>query len=154
MANTRYQLYMTGTTLLSRLGLNQHHLIPVNMRMTAVNSSSVDIISTVILWISRSAPFNIEHLTHQIVYFTPSTDKLFLSKQACITLEMTSINLPTIGENHENMCTPMDTILATMTNTPSEQAQITCNCPQCQTPYPAPTSLPFPASEEKWDCLD
>ncbi|CAE1309707.1 unnamed protein product [Acanthosepion pharaonis] len=68
----------------------------VNMKMTAVNSSSVQIPGALILRISGSALFNIKHQTRQIFYFTFSTDKLFVSKQICDAHGITS---PTSGEN-------------------------------------------------------
>lgn len=64
--------------------------------MTAVNSSSVKITGALILGISGSALFNIMYQTHQIFYFTFSTDKLFVSKYICVAQ---GITFPTIGEN-------------------------------------------------------
>lgn len=65
MADTGCQSCLSGTILLSKLGLNRNHLILVNMKMTGVNSRSVYIIGALILWILGSAPLNIEHQTHK-----------------------------------------------------------------------------------------
>lgn len=40
--------------------------------------------------------------TRQIVYVTDTSDKLFISKQACIALGMISINFSMIGEANGN----------------------------------------------------
>ncbi|GFO26058.1 RNA helicase [Plakobranchus ocellatus] len=86
--------------------------------------------------------------TRQMVYFTTATDRMFLSKQACIALGMIPPSFPTIGETSSANCVPA----APPTETQTPQ----CNCPRRRSPPPPPTSLPFAATEgnrerlEKW----
>uniref|UniRef100_A0A0L8GNU8 Uncharacterized protein n=1 Tax=Octopus bimaculoides TaxID=37653 RepID=A0A0L8GNU8_OCTBM len=117
------------------------------MKMTAANSSSIDIISALILGISGTAPSSAKCMTCQIVYINPSIDKLFLSKQACVTLRMIPPHSPMIGESCGNVGIPLETSLATKT-------QNVCGCSLRQIPSPPPTSLLFPATEENCGCLE
>ena len=137
MADTGCQSCLAGTKLLPKLGLGRHHLIPVTMKMTAANNRGISIASTFVLRISGTSPSREAIETRQIVYFTDSSDRLFLSKQACVALGVISHRFPTIGEAHKPSSTRVD-----FCNTH------TCECPRRQTPPPSPTSLPFPATEE------
>ncbi|RUS74671.1 hypothetical protein EGW08_017577 [Elysia chlorotica] len=148
MADTGCQSCLAGLKLLSRMGLGQRDLLPVNMKMTAANSGAIDIIGALPLRISGTSPTNTKLETFQMVYFTSATDKLFLSKQACIALGMISPSFPTIGETNTLHSTDSEI----NPNTPvTEQV---CKCPRRQPPPPCPTTLPFPATEENVDELE
>uniref|UniRef100_A0A0L8HIR9 Reverse transcriptase RNase H-like domain-containing protein n=1 Tax=Octopus bimaculoides TaxID=37653 RepID=A0A0L8HIR9_OCTBM len=84
MADTGCQSCLAEASLQSKLGLDQCHLMPVNMTMTAANSSPIDIIGALTLRISGTAPSSLKCTTRQIIYTTPSTDKLFLFHY-CVT---------------------------------------------------------------------
>ncbi len=94
MADTGCQSCLAGTKLLSKLGLERKHLIPVTMKMTAANNRSIGIAGALVLRISGTSPSGETLGTRQIVYFTDSTDRLFLSKQACVALGMISHRFP------------------------------------------------------------
>uniref|UniRef100_A0A0L8IH52 Reverse transcriptase RNase H-like domain-containing protein n=1 Tax=Octopus bimaculoides TaxID=37653 RepID=A0A0L8IH52_OCTBM len=115
------------------------------MKMTVANNIPIDIIDALILRISETAPSSAKCTTCQIVYITPSSDKISLSKQACVTLRMISPYFPMIGESCGNVGTPLESSPATVT-------QNVCSCPLRQTP--SPTSPPFPATEENRGCLE
>ena len=67
------------------------------MKITAANNRRIDISGA---WLSASPvpPVWRDTRDRQIVYFTDSSDRLFLSKQACIALGMIFHRFPTIGE--------------------------------------------------------
>ena len=144
MADTGCQSCLAGTVLLTKLGLDRRHLLPVKMRMTAANRGAIDIIGALALRISGTSPSNTTLETHQLVYFTTSTDRMFLSKQACIALGMIPPSFPTIGE----------TDTANTTEDATSSGLHTCGCPRRQPPPPPPTSLPFPATEENREHLE
>lgn len=141
MADTGCQSCLAGTKLLIKLGLSEQNLRPVTMAMTAANCSPINIVGALTLRISGTSPSNKTHQTRQLVYFTPSTDRLFLSKQACVALGMLPPHFPTIGESREDACA---------TNTPNRL----CDCPQRTQPPPLPTILPLPATEENRERLE
>ncbi|GFO17400.1 enzymatic polyprotein [Plakobranchus ocellatus] len=84
--------------------------------------------------------------TRQMVYFTTATDRMFLSKQACIALGMIPPSFPTIGETGSANCVP--DAPPTETQTPQ------CKCPRRRSPPPPPTSLPFAATEDNRERLE
>ena len=143
MADTGCQSCLAGTALLTKMGLNRRHLLPVNMKMTAANRGKIDIIGALALRISGTSPSKKLLETHQMVYFTTSTDRLFLSKQACIALGMIPSSFPTIG----------GTSINTAGDSPSPDT-LACNCPRRQPPPPPPTSLPFPATDKNRERLE
>ena len=96
------------------------------------------------LRISGTSPSGETLETRQIMYFTDSSDRLFLSKQACVALGMISHRFPTIGEEAQPC---LHHILCHTCITP------TCECPRRQVP-PPPPSLPFPATEENGDKME
>ena len=67
--------------------------------------------------------------TQQIVYITDSCSKIFLSREACVTLGIISSSFPTIGE---------------ATNGIDDGAL--CCCPQRELPPPLPEKLPSTAT--------
>ena len=90
MADTGCQSCLSGVDLLRKLHLNNSDLHPVSMSMTAANDKRINIIGALPLRITGISPSGISHTTRQIVYFTDSTNKLFLSKQACESLGIIS----------------------------------------------------------------
>ena len=142
MADTGCQSCLAGTALLTKLGLDR--LLPVNMRMTAANRGAIDIIGALALGISGTSKTTLK--THQMVYFTASTDRMFLSKQACIALRMIPSSFPTIGGTN-TFNTTKDAVSS------NSQTQI-CGCPCRQCPLPPPTFLPVPATEENRERLE
>ena len=146
MADTGCQSCLAGTALLTKLGLDRRHLLPVNMKMTAANRGAIDIIGALALRISGTSPSKTTLETHQMVYYTSSTDRMFLSKQASIALWMIPPSFPTIG----GTITPNTTKDAVPSNSQTQN----CGCPHRQCPPPPPTSLPIGATEEKRECLE
>ena len=146
MADTGCQSCLAGTALLTKLGLDRRHLLPVNMRMTAENRGAIDIIGALALRISGTSPSKTTLETHQMVYFTSSTDRMFLSKRACIALGMIPPNFPTIGGT--------DTSNITKDAVSSNSQTQNCGCPRRQCPPPPPTSLPVPTTEENRERLE
>ena len=138
MADTGCQSCLAGLGLLTKMGLDKRHLLPVTMKMTAANHGAIDIIGALALQISGTSPDNKKLQTRQVVYFTTATDRMFLSKQACISLGIIPSSFPTIGESSATN---------SATDTP-------CNCPQRQLPPPPPTTLPFPPTEDNRDNLE
>lgn len=146
MADTGCQSCLAGTKLLSKLGLTKRDLIPVKMKMTAANERKIDICGALALRISGTSPSGQTHETRQIVYFTDSSDRLFLSKQACMALGMITSNFPTIGEAFA--------LHSPTSSTPDQSQMPMCDCPRRQMPPTRPTSLPFPATEENRERLE
>ena len=146
MADTGCQSCLAGTALLTKLGLDRRHLLPVNMKMTAANRGAIDFIGALAFRISGTSPSKTTLETHQMVYFTSSTDRMFLSKQACIALVMIPPSFPTIGGT--------DTSNTTKDAVSSNSQTQNCRCPRRQCPPPPPTSLPIPATEENRERLE
>lgn len=149
-ADTGCQSCLAGVTLLPKLGLQACHLIPTKMRMTAANSNGIKILGALPLRISGISPTGDHCITHQIVYFTDSTDRCFLSKQACMALGIIPATFPTLGAAGSSS----DIVGSTASDTTSFTSHPSCECPRRQTPPPRPTSLPFPATEENRERLE
>ena len=154
MADTGCQSCLAGTVLLSKLGLNKKHLIPVTMKMNAANNCRIDIAGALVLRISGTSPSGEALETRQIVYFTDSSNRLFLSKQACVALGMISTRFPTIGEAAGPDGASVASSATSLTPTPATCLTPTCGCPRRQAPPSPPTAPPFPATEENREKLE
>ena len=138
LPDTGCQSCLSGSNLLKVLHLNKSNLIPVRMKMNAANEKGINILGALPLRISGTSPTGSTHTTRQLVYFSDSTDRMFLSKQACSSLGIISKNFPTVGE-----------ALVTTDMQPSEiPTARDCQCPSREPPPALPTTLPFPATEE------
>ena len=144
MADTGCQSCLAGTALLGKLGLQKQDLLPVSMKMTTASNNGIDIAGALVLRLCGDTPSGDTLSTRQIVYFTDSTDRLFLSKQACVALQIIPTSFPTIGEAppHESQCST------------SSQPPGPCDCPRREMPPHKPASLPFPATAENRSKLE
>ena len=154
MADTGCQSCLAGTKLLVKLGVGRQHLIPVTMKMTAANNRGIDIVGALILRLTGKTPSGETLTTRQVVYFTESSDRLFLSKQACIALGVISDSFPTIGEVLPPDGSRVESSAAAPPTKPEPRPTRECDCPQRQVPPPKPTSLPYPATEENREKLE
>lgn len=146
LADTGCQSCLADVSLLRKLGLQDGHLIPVSMQMTAANKQGIKILGALVLRISGTTKSGGTLQTRQIVYFTDSSDRLFLSKQACIALGIISKDFPTIGEVRKPHADGIDS--SSSGPQPTCDSTPDCECPRRQAPPPLPTSLPFPATDE------
>ena len=120
--------------------------------MHAANNKGIKIIGALILRLSGTSRGGKTLETRQIVYITPDSDKLFLSREACSSLGIIPSTFPTIGE--ANLTPSTISAATTEKTTPDTTAhQQTCNCPKRQLPPPKPTTLPFPATAENREHL-
>lgn len=146
MADTGCQSCLVGIQVATRLGLTQDDLIPVTMKMHAANEKGINILGAAILRFSGTGKPDHPMETRQIVYVTDSSDRIFLSREACVELGMISKTFPTIGEVHHTSTIqsgPQD-LADTMTSDNGITAP--CKCPKRIKPPPLPTKLPFPAN--------
>ena len=145
LADSGCQSCLGSMELLEKMNLSKHNLLPVTMIMTAANNKGINIVGALPLLLSGKSPSGSVHRTRQLVYFTDSTDRFFLSKLACIKLGILSNSFPTIGE----------TLEASEKLTSSESAiSRSCQCPTRQLPPPKPTQLPYPATVENREKLE
>lgn len=138
MADTGCQSCLAGTSLLPKLGLTMDDLSPVSMKMTAANNNRIDIAGALVLRLSGETVTGKSLSTRQVVYFSDSTDRFFLSRQACVALKIIPDSFPTIGEAHSS-------------SSESQPSQ-PCTCPRREKPPPKPTP-PFPTTEENRERL-
>ena len=144
VTDTGCQSCLSGVDLLYKIGLNRSHLIPVSMKMKAANNEGINIMGALPLQISGVTPPGETIITHQLVYFSDQTNRLFLSKQACLSLGIISEKFPTVGETLTTIDTPA---------TPEKSTPKECQCPPREQPPPAPKSLPFPPTEDNVENL-
>ena len=145
MADTGCQSCLAGEDLLiNYLRLQRSNLIPVTMKMSAANNRGINIIGALPLRITGTSPSGTKHTTRQLVYFTDSTNRMFLSKQACSALGIISKNFPTVGETHSTSDTSAS---------PDTSISKDCHCPRRQLPPPLPVALPYSPTEENLDKL-
>ncbi len=148
MADTGCQSCLAGIKIIYRLGLRKRDLIPVDMKMHAANNKGISILGAVIMRLSgKSSDGNVVE-TRQMVYVTDNSDKLFLSKEACMALGMISSNFPMIGEV-SGTDESIDSTRDTSPPVPIEShPTVECECPKRSTPPPIPSELPYPPTEE------
>ena len=152
LADTGCQSCLAGIKVIHRLGLRRSDLIPVTMTMHAANEEGIRIIGATMLHISGTDSHGRVVTTRQMTYVTDTSDKLFISREACIALGIISNSFPTIGE-----ITGVQALAMTMApHKVNEDVSSSCNysgltppcdCPGRQRPPPPPTKLPFPATD-------
>ncbi|CAB4033724.1 Transposon Ty3-I Gag-Pol poly [Paramuricea clavata] len=151
MADTGCQSCLASMKIIERFGLQQKDLIPVTMRMVAANNKGINILGATILRFSGRSKSGATLETRQITYVTSDSERLFLSREACVALGMISETFPTVGE-----ASPLATLSlsdaspgntnTTPKQTPQSALTAPCNCPLRQKPPPRPTQPPFPAN--------
>ena len=142
MADTGCQSCLAGIKVAQLLGLNEHNLIPVTLKMHAANNRNIKIIGAAIVRFSGTDNSGNTLETRQVVYITDSSEKLFLSREACTALGIISNNFPTIGETINAEIETEDNATDNVSSDP------VCECPKREPPPPMPSTLPFPATEE------
>ena len=98
MVDTGWQSCLAGIKVLRHLGMSTADLIPVNMKMHAANNNAINIIGAVVLRFCDQSASGDSLKTQQLTYITDSSDKLFVSREACVALGMISPKFPRIGE--------------------------------------------------------
>ncbi|XP_014666767.1 PREDICTED: trifunctional enzyme subunit alpha, mitochondrial-like [Priapulus caudatus] len=141
MADTGCQSCLAGLKVVHHLGLCLQDLIPVTVEMHTATNGGITILRAAPLLLSGKDPLGHVVESRQLTYITDISDKLFLSKEACIDLGIISEGFPTLGMT-QGAHQP-DTA-ATLKKASDGTA---CTCPRHQQPPPPPTKLPFPATE-------
>ena len=85
----------------------------------------------------------------QIVYVTDSSNKIFLSREACVALGMIPESFPTVGKvHHASAMQPTAySYREHRANGHDNGMTAPCGCPKRDPPPTPPTKLPFPATE-------
>lgn len=136
MADTGCQSCLAGLRVIHRIGLSESDLIPVTMRMHTANNNGIKILGASLLRFSSKDSSGRVVETRQMTYVTDSSDKLFLSREACVQLGIISNRFPEAQPSQ--------------TGTAAVHGENTapCGCPTRQSPPPPPSVLPFPPTEE------
>jgi len=149
MADTGCQSCLAGVNVLHRLGLRTDDLIPVTMRMHAANKRGIKILGATFLRLSGKDASGKVYETRQLTYVTDTSDRLFISKEACIALQIIPVTFPVIGATSHNIYSIPDDLSYAGTNASLPD----CDCPKRTLPPTPPTKLPFPATESNRERL-
>jgi len=134
MADTGCQSCLIGIKVVQQMGLSTEDLIPVSMTMKAANNKGIRILGAVVVRFVGNSDDARRLETRQIAYVTDTSDRIFLSRAACMDLGMISDRFPTLGE---------------VNLTTSEL----CDCPRRAEPPTKPTALPMLATEANREAL-
>lgn len=134
MADTGCQSCLIGLKVARRMGLSTEDLIPVSMTMRAANNKGIRILGAAVVRFAGNSNDARRLETRQIAYVTDTSDRVFLSRTACVGLGMISETFPALGEANLASSEP-------------------CDCPQRATPPARPTTLPMPATEANREAL-
>ena len=80
-----------------RCGFKDCDLLPVRRTMVAANSEEIKIVGAIFVRISGVDAIGTKHTAPIIAYVSPSTQKLYLSREALIQLGVISRNFPKVG---------------------------------------------------------
>ena len=118
--------------------------------MHAANNRGIKILGAVAITYTGESKSGLTLNTRQITYVTDSTDKVFLSRDACVELGMISKNFPAIGEMYTTHASPvMSSSVSDKNTAPSGDSKYApCGCLKREAPPPSPTKLSFHATEE------
>jgi len=96
MVDTGCQSCLVGFKFVTKLGLSSKDIIPVNMQIHSADNRNIPILGAIILKPSGKDQLGNERMTQQITYITNSTDKLFLSREACVDLGIIPAHFPVV----------------------------------------------------------
>ncbi|RLC10819.1 MAG: hypothetical protein DRI57_19860 [Deltaproteobacteria bacterium] len=148
MADTGCQSCLASVKVIQRLGIRPQDLIPVKLKMHAANNKGIKILGAAILRFTGKDKNGTTLETRQITYVTDSSDRLFLSKEACIHLGMITDNFPTVGEVNIQPSTHSVSDEQSHSGLTSE-----CDCPRRELPPAPPRQVPFPATMSNRDSM-
>ena len=151
MADTGCQSSLAGIKVANRLGFTERNLIPVTMKMHAANSRGIKVLGAAILRFSGKGMDGDTTETRQVVYITDNSDKLFISREACVAFGMITEHFLTIGEtagSTQVAANNVKDITMETTEVIDGSSHTECGCPKRETPPPIPTNLPYPTTEE------
>ena len=163
ITDTGCQSCLAGISAIHRLGMTRKDLIPVTLQMHAANNAKIAILGAAILQFSGQSNSGKTLVSRQLVYITDSTDKVFLSREACTDLGLISRQFPSISEallppgnkaiSHSSLAQQPPVI--TKQEAPQHDSGLTapCDCPKRQLPPPKPKSIPFPPTDENREKL-
>ena len=152
VTDTGCQSCLAGTNLLHHLGLTKHHLTPVKLQMTAANDAPISICGALALRLSDTRGSGGME-TRQLVYFTDSTEKFFLSRGACEALGVIEEDFPKTGLRDPRV-DPVTNMTSCDAATSESCMTATCDCPRRQLPPPPPRAPPYPLTEENREKIE
>ena len=101
LADSGCQACCMGPRELSKLGLNEKDLIPVEMKLGGANGSMLKILGGVFLVLAGTDAAGKLWETKQLCYVAEGVQKLLLSREACVKLGILSKSFPAIGSASE-----------------------------------------------------
>ena len=114
----------------------QTDIMPVTMRMRTANDDGINITGAVLLRMSSKDYHGQLVETRQMTYVTDPSDKLFRSREACITLGIIKESfLVTHGPQGDSAAAVQG------------ESVSPCDCLRHRQPPPPPTTVPIPATE-------
>ena len=153
VADTGCQSTLIGMKCVYKLGLKKSDLIPVTLKVKAINKEEVGLLGAVLLRFSGKNTRGKRFETAQICYVSGATDKLYLSREACVDLGLISAAFPQIGEAMKPPAVP-EAFNDESEDTAAEITTDECNCPRRSMPPPTPDKLPFPATDDNRERLE
>ena len=104
------------------------------MEMHTANDNGIKILGAVILRLTGNSTNGKNVQTRQITYVTDESDKLFISREACVKLGIIPSSFPTIGEAFKpDSCSNVDENLIPGSRSPlADSTQTNCECPRRQ----------------------
>ena len=117
-----------------RLGLRESDLSPVSMKMHTATYRGITILGATVLRLACKDEAGSVVGTRQMLYITYSSDNLFLSREACTSLGITTDTFPAIRSTSSLGQTNTVSCLHTQPSTE-------CDCLKRQQPQPHPTKL-------------
>ena len=151
MADTGCQSCVASIKVISRLGIKRQEFIPVTMKMHAANKHCINILGAAILRFSGKTSNGLRE-SRQIIYVTDVHNKVFLSREACVSLGIISDQFPKVGEIARRTTT---NVTSDAPEHPRNDIGLTadCSCPKRELPPPPPTQLPCPATDGNRETL-
>ena len=140
MADTGCQSCLAGSKVVRRLGVTTENLIPVSLKMHAVDNHDIGILGATILKLSGKDSEGKERQTRKMVYMINSTESCSSVGKQVQTLALYHMTwkFPAMVSSEE----PQH-----VDNVTTSQSQQCCNCPKRTKPPPLSTSLPFTATD-------
>ena len=160
LPDTGAQLTVTGIKLIHSLGIKKSELIPLSHGVSAANNAGLSLIGgAFITFKGVNSADGVARETKQLCYVASVVEGVYLSKTACIDLGLIHEDFPEVGTFGSlkagsfipnKLCNNKDAKEYQSFNTDQSRP---CNCPHRELPPPAPTELPFPATDSNREKL-
>ena len=103
LPDTGSQIVVAGPKLLNELKISKHELFPVAANIKSSDKKFMQLIGGLLITISTKGSDGRERCSSQMCYIGEQIENLFLSREACVKLDIIDKTFPKVGSIQKNL---------------------------------------------------